>query len=65
MKKAEASWFKYAPPTGNMMYSMPIVGTYANLYFSDETCENPKVINCIRKNGSSCAKTSDTTKRDL
>ena len=32
--KDEASWFPYAPPTGNVMYSMPIVGTSARLIFS-------------------------------
>ena len=61
--KEEAAWFTYAPPTGNMMYSMPIVGTKASLYFADETQVNPTVVNCIRKNGGSCAKTSDTSKR--
>jgi hypothetical protein len=25
--KDEASWFGFAPPTGNMMYCMPVVGT--------------------------------------
>ena len=45
------------------MYSMPIVGTSARLYFSDETCNEPLVSGCVRNNGSSCAKTSDTTKR--
>ncbi|MCY6354749.1 late control protein D, partial [Clostridium sp. ZS2-4] len=61
--KNEASWFPYAPPTGNAMYSMPIVGTSARLYFPDETSELPIVTGCVRTNGSSCAKTSDTTKR--
>lgn len=61
--ESEAAWFKYAPPTGNVMYSMPIVGTSAKLYFSDETCNEPLVSGCVRNNGSSCAKTSDTTKR--
>ncbi|WP_243143336.1 hypothetical protein [Clostridium estertheticum] len=53
--KDKASWFPYAPPTGNVMYSMPIVGTSASLYF-------PIVTGCVRTNGSSCAKTADTTK---
>ena len=45
------------------MYSMPIVGTSARLYFPDETGREPLVSGCVRNNGSSCAKTSDTTKR--
>lgn len=59
----EAAWFPYAPPTGNVMYSMPIVGTEARLYFPSENGENPRITGCVRTNGSSCAKTSDTTKR--
>ncbi|MCB2357351.1 AHH domain-containing protein, partial [Clostridium estertheticum] len=61
--KDKASWFPYAPPTGNVMYSMPIVGTSASLYFPSETSEDPIVTGCVRTNGSSCAKTADTTKR--
>ncbi|MCB2343365.1 polymorphic toxin type 15 domain-containing protein [Clostridium estertheticum] len=61
--KDKASWFPYAPPTGNVMYSMPIVGTSASLYFPSETSEEPIVTGCVRTNGSSCTKTADTTKR--
>jgi hypothetical protein len=61
--KAEAAWFAYAPPTGNVLYSMPIVGTSARLYFPSETSEAPIVTGCVRTNGSSCAKTSDTKNR--
>ncbi|NFH92080.1 late control protein D, partial [Clostridium botulinum] len=42
---------------------MPIVGTSAKLYFPDESGNEPLVSGCVRSNGSSCAKTSDTTKR--
>ena len=59
----EASWFPYAPPTGNMMYSMPVVGTSARLYFPNEESEDPIVTGCVRSNGDSCAKTSDTKNR--
>ncbi|MCB2357376.1 AHH domain-containing protein, partial [Clostridium estertheticum] len=45
------------------MYSMPIVGTSASLYFPSETSEDPIVTGCVRTNGSSCAKIADTTKR--
>ena len=61
--ESEAAWFKYAPPTGNTMYSMPIVGTSARLYFPDESGNEPLISGCVRNNGSSCAKTSDTSKR--
>ncbi|NFH91219.1 late control protein D, partial [Clostridium botulinum] len=61
--EGEGSSFKYAPPTGNAMYSMPVVGTSAKLYFPDESGSEPLVSGCVRSNGSSCAKTSDTTKR--
>ena len=61
--KDKAAWFRYAPPTGNLMYSMPIVGTNANLYFSSERSEDPIVIGCIRKNGSSCEGFSDVNNR--
>ncbi|MGL5084146.1 MAG: late control protein D, partial [Clostridium sp.] len=55
--------FTYAPPTANVMYSMPIVGTSARLYFPNESSEEPIVIGCVRTNGGSCEKTGDTTKR--
>ncbi|WP_353846077.1 late control protein D [Clostridium sp. ZBS15] len=61
--EGEGSRFKYAPPTGNTMYSMPVVGTSAKLYFPDESGNEPLVSGCVRSNGCSCAKTSDTTKR--
>ncbi|MBN1048522.1 hypothetical protein DVV91_07185 [Clostridium botulinum] len=61
--EGESSLFKYAPPTGNTMYSMPVVGTSAKLYFPDESGNEPLISGYVRSNGSSCAKTSDTTKR--
>ena len=42
---------------------MPTAGTSARLYFPNESSEEPIVTGCVRTNGSSCAKTSDTTKR--
>lgn len=61
----EAAWFRFAPPTGNMMYCMPVVGTDARLYFPNESSEEPIVTGCLRTNGSRCQNTSDTTKRYL
>ncbi|MCQ2023267.1 hypothetical protein LJE35_18410, partial [Clostridium butyricum] len=60
---SKAAWFRYAPPTGNLMYSMPIVGTSARLYFSNEMCVEPIVTGCVRINGSSCEQFSDTSNR--
>jgi len=45
------------------MYSMPIVGTNALLYFPSVSKVNPIVIGCIRKNGSSYDKFSDVNNR--
>ena len=61
--QSKAAWFRYAPPTGNIMYSMPIVGTSANLYFPNERNEEPIVIGCVRKNGSSSEKFSNVNNR--
>jgi hypothetical protein len=61
----EAAWFAFSPPTGNIMYCMPEVGTSARLYFPNEISEAPIVTGCLRTNGGECKKTSDTTKRYL
>lgn len=61
--KAEAYWFNYAPPSVNIMYSMPLVGETARLYFPNEETENPIVTGCVRKNGDACEGTSDATNR--
>ncbi|NFT93637.1 late control protein D, partial [Clostridium botulinum] len=61
---SKASWFKYAPPTGNIMYAMPIVGESVMLYFPNRYDE-PIVTGCVRKNGSSYSKISNTNNRHL
>ena len=61
--QAKAFWFTFAPPTGNVMYSMPIVGTNALLYFPNESKINPIVIGCVRKNGGTYEKFSDVNNR--
>ena len=58
----KAAWFIYAPTTGNIMYSMPIVGESAMLYFPNEY-DRPIVTGCARKNGSTCPKLSTTNNR--
>ncbi|GED59678.1 hypothetical protein ABER61_00995 [Brevibacillus formosus] len=57
--KDTACWVPFAPPTGNMMYCMPQVGTQASLYFPDATGKQAMVLGSVRKNGDSCAKTSN------
>ncbi|WP_199774814.1 hypothetical protein [Clostridium cagae] len=59
---SKASWFKYAPPTGNIMYAMPNIGESVMLYFPNRYDE-PIVTGCVRKNGSSCSKISNTNNR--
>ena len=59
---SKASWFKYAPPTGNIMYAMPNIGESVMLYFPNRYDE-PIVTGCVRKNGNSCSKISNTNNR--
>ncbi|AQR94243.1 hypothetical protein [Clostridium saccharoperbutylacetonicum] len=62
---ATAAWFYYTPPTGNILYSMPLVGENAMLYFQDEIKAAPIATNCVRKNGDACDDFSDTNNRYL
>jgi len=57
--KEKANWFPFAPPTNNVMYCMPQIGTHASLYFPDASGNNAQVLGCVRKNGDSCPKTAD------
>ncbi|MFC9777496.1 hypothetical protein [Paenibacillus chitinolyticus] len=61
--KTSAHWFAFAPPTGSAMYCMPKAGTDASLYLPDDSCSNAKVLDCVRKNGDSCAKTGNPSNR--
>ncbi len=58
-----AYWFNYAPPSVNIMYSMPLEGESARLYFPNEETETPIVIGCVRKNGDTCTQTSEPANR--
>lgn len=58
----KAAWFIYAPTTGNIMYSMPIVVESAMLYFPNEY-DRPTVTGCARKNGSTYPKLSNADNR--
>ncbi len=60
-----AYWFNYAPSSVNIMYSMPLVGESARLYFPKESSEDPIITGCIRKNGDTCQGTTDTANRYL
>lgn len=43
--------YKWVPPSGNLMYLMPTVGTRVSLYFPDSDEQHARVINCVRTNG--------------
>ncbi|KFM93516.1 deaminase domain-containing protein [Paenibacillus macerans] len=60
---AAAYWFPFAPPTGNVMYSMPQKGTTASLYFPNDAGSKAKVIGCVRTNGEDCSKTGNPQNR--
>ncbi|OOM73575.1 hypothetical protein CLPUN_44710 [Clostridium puniceum] len=59
----EAFWFPFLPPSVNIMYSMPLIGTSVRLYFPNESSEKPIIIGCARKNGEDCEKTAEPSKR--
>ncbi|WP_241688786.1 hypothetical protein [Paenibacillus chitinolyticus] len=42
---------------------MPKAGTDASLYLPDDSYSNAKVLDCVRKNGDSCAKTGNPSNR--
>ncbi|SFR88977.1 hypothetical protein [Anaeromicropila populeti] len=64
-KEATAFDYDWTPPTGNMMYCMPKVGTRVSLYMNNTDEQGAKVVNCIRTNGATCPKTTDSTKRSF
>ena len=61
--KEAAYWFPFTPPTGNVMYSMPQIGTRASLYFASDEGGKARVIGCVRTNGEDCAKTGNPNNR--
>ena len=48
-----------------MMYCMPQVGTRVSLYFPNCDEQAAIAVNCVRTNGSSCARMSDPSKRSF
>ena len=61
--KSTAYWFPFTPPTGNVMYCMPQIGTNATLYFPNDAGGKAKVTGCVRTNGGSCGKTGNPNNR--
>ncbi|NFT08784.1 late control protein D, partial [Clostridium botulinum] len=61
--EGEAFWFRYAPPSANIMYAMPSIGESVRLYFPSAGNDEPIITGCVRKNGDTCGQTSDTTNR--
>jgi len=59
----EGFWFPFLPPSVNIMYSMPLAGTSVRLYFPNESSEKPIIVGCARKNGDTCEKTVEPSKR--
>ena len=57
--------YTWRPETGNMMYCMPQVGTRVSLYFPSCDEQAAIAVNCVRTNGSSCARMSDPSKRSF
>ncbi len=54
-----ACWFPYASQANNLFYCMPEIGTTISLYFPDSEENGGIAMNAVRRNGGSCAKTSD------
>lgn len=46
----KAYLYDWIPPSGNLMYLMPKIGTRVSLYFPDSE-QNARAINCVRNNG--------------
>lgn len=57
--------YTWRPETGNMMYCMPQAGTRVSLYFPNYDEQAAMAVNCVRTNGSSCARMSDPSKRSF
>jgi len=58
----KVAWFKFAPPTGNILYSMPLVGDNVMLYFQNEY-DRPVVTGCVRKNGATFGRCANPNNR--
>lgn len=54
-----AFWFEFVPQSGNVMYSMPQIGTFIMLKFSKNQDYTPLAIECYRTNGQECGELYD------
>jgi len=61
--EATAYWYPFVPPTTDMMYLMPQIGTNASLYIPGLKEQNAIITGCVRSNGASCEDTSDSNNR--
>ena len=60
-----AYWYPFVPPTVDMLYLMPQIGTTASLYIPGEKEQKAIITGCVRTNGESCEQTSDPNTRYL
>ncbi|MDF2858051.1 MAG: hypothetical protein K0Q87_3902, partial [Neobacillus sp.] len=60
-----AYWYPFVPPTTDMLYLMPQIGTNASLYIPRLKEQNAIITGCVRNNGESCEKTGDPSTRYL
>jgi hypothetical protein len=60
-----AYWYPFVPPTTDMMYLMPQIGTNASLYIPGLREQNAIITGSVRNNGGSCEKTGDPSTRYL
>jgi hypothetical protein len=58
-----AYWYPYLPPVGNVMYTMPQLGTRVFLRLKSSTDGDGLVAHCQRTNGRTCPEFSDVNKR--
>ena len=63
--KEEAYWYPFSPPTTDMMYLMPQMGTTASLYIPGFKEQAAIITGSARTNGGDCKKTSDPNTRYL
>ena len=60
-----AYWYPFVPPTTDMMYLMPQIGTNASLYIPGQQEQNAIITGSVRTNGAGCEKTGDPNTRYL
>jgi hypothetical protein len=58
-----AHWYPYLPPAGNVMYTMPKLGTRVFLRLKSSVDGDGLVAHCQRTNGQACPEFSNVNKR--